>query len=195
MKMLGNLGWRGRKRVRGRGRQERREEGGGKGRVAPAAFPDDPCGDTQLSSSLDSPPSPFLSLPFFPLYTTLQKPLQQNDFNEDILPQLRLHLLCATQIKSPPNTPLPPSQRVGKSVSLHLHHTGQLPTLSVMFMILLKGKLAEAVLSARAVNTANEIQYVNCGREGQQLSHAFISNMDSQTIICIYVDTQIKWTC
>lgn len=44
MKMLGNLGWRGRGREGGRevekGRRE--QEGGGKGREAPAAFPDDP---------------------------------------------------------------------------------------------------------------------------------------------------------
>lgn len=59
---------------------------------------------------------------------------------------------------NPPHTHTSPSQRVGKSVSLHLHHAGQLPTLSVMFMILLKGELAEAVLSVRAVNTTKEIQ-------------------------------------
>lgn len=154
MKMLGNLGWRGRERE-GRGIERREEEGRGKAREAPAAFPDDPWGEPQLSPSPDPPPSPSLSPPLCPLYTTIQKLLQQNDFNEDILPQLRPYPFFATQIKSL-DTLLrldvwarecfPPSP------------SGIAPTLSVMFMILLRGELAEAVLSVKAVNTTNEMK-------------------------------------
>lgn len=85
-----------------REREGRKEEA--KGREAPAAFPDDPRGDTQLSSLPDYPPSPSLSPPFSPLNAALQEVLQQNDFNGDILPQLRLDPLYATQIKLPPHS-------------------------------------------------------------------------------------------
>ena len=57
MKTLGNLGWRGRKEGGREGGGREKDRGGRRRqgyREAPAAFPDDPCRETQLSSPPDS---------------------------------------------------------------------------------------------------------------------------------------------